>query len=49
VTSFNTTAAQAMGQDNVKSSLERYEAAHEYLDLCYQFVSNSYPNSAVVR
>jgi alkanesulfonate monooxygenase SsuD/methylene tetrahydromethanopterin reductase-like flavin-dependent oxidoreductase (luciferase family) len=38
VTSFNTTAAQAMGYDDVKSSLERYEAAHEYMDLCYQFV-----------
>jgi hypothetical protein len=36
---FNTTAAQAMGQDDVKSSLERYEAAHEYMDLCYQFVT----------
>jgi alkanesulfonate monooxygenase SsuD/methylene tetrahydromethanopterin reductase-like flavin-dependent oxidoreductase (luciferase family) len=36
VTSFNTTAAQAMGLDDVKSSVERYEAAQEYMDLCYQ-------------
>lgn len=36
VTSFNTTAAQAMGLEDVKSSAERYEAAHEYMDLCYQ-------------
>lgn len=36
MTSFNTTAAQAMGLDDVKSSAERYEAAHEYMDLCYQ-------------
>lgn len=39
VTSFNTTAAQAMGLDDVKSSAERYEAAHEFMDLTYQYVS----------
>jgi len=36
VTSFNTTAAKAMGLDDVKPSVERYEAAQEYMDLCYQ-------------
>lgn len=37
VTSYSNSAAQAMGHDKVKPSEERYKAAHEYMDLVYQW------------
>jgi alkanesulfonate monooxygenase SsuD/methylene tetrahydromethanopterin reductase-like flavin-dependent oxidoreductase (luciferase family) len=42
VTSYSTPAAKAFGHDDVVPHDERYEAAEEYIDLCYRRVSANY-------
>jgi alkanesulfonate monooxygenase SsuD/methylene tetrahydromethanopterin reductase-like flavin-dependent oxidoreductase (luciferase family) len=49
VTSYYITAAQARGLDDVKPSAGGYEAAHEYIDLCYQYVLSSLSFVAVTN
>jgi FMN-dependent oxidoreductase (nitrilotriacetate monooxygenase family) len=46
VTSYSNSAAKAFGKDKVKPSAERYEAATEYMDLCYQLWEKSWEDDA---
>lgn len=48
VTSWSKSAALALGLDDVVAHDERYNAAHEYMDLVYKFWESSWADDAVV-
>lgn len=45
-TSYSNSAAKAFGKDKVKPSAERYEAASEYMDICYSLWEKSWEDEA---
>lgn len=47
VTSWSKSAANALGADDVVPHDERYEVAHEYMDLCYSLWESSWSPTAV--
>lgn len=48
VTSWSKSAALALGKDDVVPHDERYEVAHEYMDLVYKFWESSWDEGAKV-
>jgi FMN-dependent oxidoreductase (nitrilotriacetate monooxygenase family) len=49
VTSWSKAAAKALGADDVVPHDQRYEVAHEYMDLVYKLWESSWASEAVVR
>jgi alkanesulfonate monooxygenase SsuD/methylene tetrahydromethanopterin reductase-like flavin-dependent oxidoreductase (luciferase family) len=47
VTSWSKSAAKALGADDVVPHEERYNVAHEYMDLVYKFWESSWADDAV--
>ena len=47
MTSYSDSVAKAMGHDRVQPSSEKYEAAHEYMDLVYQLWGKSWEDGAI--